>query len=740
MNKPFGERLLEVNPTSVISLEQTEGRAALFAALDTVTGHVLERSLAGERIGLIAKESGKDQLNLLAVTEGERRFIRDTFVLGDQQKRGAWFLPEQCTVHLGNANVPFHFRRHARFASGIAYDERLPVDLRCSPEGLYFWAVIEPLFEALFRPIALRTTDALAGKRDEQIRAWQEVDSSFQDLGISVEDSLSVFRFGGGWSKLRTDEQVEAKSRLLQSLASGVTARTAVAFRLLRTRQLVGRYYTRARRGSPTMRRVLTKALQGTLSAYFGGDWLAFLRYIGEQPQPDERIAESLPEVKLYVTVGERASTVAEKHGVAPDEIEKMLGALWAGGQQASPVQQRVTVLKSYWQHFDEIHARQASGMPSLWGLVEEGSSAQLEAADKEPSRPDWYSHECYRTLLPADLLQKIETLWDGVCLVGYPGAIVSAASPYGLMAETLGPALRFWHGVALTAWFVAEGPMSRTDVAGLANYHARDVAELDALECSIDPKLFEDLIAVEARLGAPRPMPGAETQYTVDGVTVTMTTMTRSRRGGFEKLRNVITSHRRAWTQRHLDAYLRARWEGEIRAAAKEFHRLFEQKGKAPTAKQFAKFSVVPANHWFGGNVGDFYASIGEKSPVQTKRTRVLPADTQAFMGHVFQAIGGKPTSWSELSEAMLGDNRESRDAVWQAHRNRVQLAERSVWYVQLREAIGAPPALKEFGASKFGFLSSVLADEPENAWLIYSQAIERSLLFETRSNPPSI
>ena len=107
------------------------------------------------------------------------------------------------------------------------------------------------------------------------------------------------------------------------------------------------------------MCQVLTKPLQQTLCAYFGGDWLAFLRYIGEQPHPEERIATTLPEPKLYVDAAERVSTVAAQHGLDPAEIERMLMAFWTGERATSPVHQRISILKRYWQCFDEVHARQ---------------------------------------------------------------------------------------------------------------------------------------------------------------------------------------------------------------------------------------------------------------------------------------------------------------------------------------------------------------------------------------------
>jgi hypothetical protein len=97
--------------------------------------------------------------------------------------------------------------------------------------------------------------------------------------------------------------------------------------------------------------------------------------------------------------------------------------------------------------------------------------------------------------------------------------------------------------------------------------------------------------------------------------------------------------------------------------------------------------------------------------------------------MARVFHALGGKPTSWNEIAKTIVGNDRKGQDEAWRAHGSRKRLAELSVWFVQLRETTGAPPTLKEFGTAKFSQLSSILADEPEKAWRLYSQAIEKIL-----------
>jgi hypothetical protein len=85
------------------------------------------------------------------------------------------------------------------------------------------------------------------------------------------------------------------------------------------------------------------------------------------------------------------------------------------------------------------------------------------------------------------------------------PARIVTEPFPHVRLADAFGPALRFWHGCALTAWFLCEGPSSRTDMAGLKDYHRRDLAELEDLGTPVDRDTFAELVAAERRLGRTR-------------------------------------------------------------------------------------------------------------------------------------------------------------------------------------------------------------------------------------------
>lgn len=42
-------------------------------------------------------------------------------------------------------------------------------------------------------------------------------------------------------------------------------------------------------------------------------------------------------------------------------------------------------------------------------------------------------------------------------------------------------------------------------------------------------------------------------------------------RRAGFERLRDIVTRYRRAWTERYFEHYLRTLWEAELKETARE-------------------------------------------------------------------------------------------------------------------------------------------------------------------------
>jgi hypothetical protein len=157
-----------------------------------------------------------------------------------------------------------------------------------------------------------------------------------------------------------------------------------------------------------------------------------------------------------------------------------------------------------------------------------------------------------------------------------------------------------------------------------------------------------------------------------------------------------------------------------EIKEAAKSFHILLGEKGgKAPRLKQFAKSAVLATNHWFAGDVSGLYWTIGEKSPAQPTRSVILPADKEAFVRGVFEQL---PSRQFEMYGGRISD-----DASQVYYRK--ELAELAINYIQIKEAMGGPPEMKQLG-DKFTYRSGVLHSDEAEAWKIFSRVIESAKL----------
>jgi len=476
----------------------------------------------------------------------------------------------------------------------------------------------------------------------------------------------------------------------------------------------------------------VTKALERSLSALFGGDWLAFLDYLGEEPHAEEQVVTQLPKSRLYVGTSSRAAEIAAQQGLPVEEVERMLSTFWQQPASTSPVEQRVAVLRRYWAAFDAIHARQAVGMTSLWGLVEERFAA-ASLTDSNAASPQAF---LYRKLLPDEVVIEVDGLWNTIMLPRYPEYMVSEPYPHAAMAEAFGPALTFWHGCALTAWFLCEGPYSRTDMAGLAEYHHHHLSAMNDQGTPVNPRLFEERIAAEKRLGPPQPMNQDKTSHNVgSGISISITYSSGNRRAGFERLRDIITRHRQAWAKEHLDTYLRARWEMPLRSASQAYNKLLHDKGKSPTVKQTAKLAEDVTNAWFAGDLHAFYGAIGEKASVQPQQRLRLPQDRERFIHEVFARLGGR----------QLGTQPDYSDRVrYDAHTKQVQkqwalarLAELSLKYVQMWEVLDRLPTVEEVSASTFEQWKTPLNDNTDVAWQRYSTIILEGI--QVAAAPPS-
>ncbi|MEV8058769.1 hypothetical protein AB0P37_20245 [Streptomyces antimycoticus] len=512
----------------------------------------------------------------------------------------------------GAVNLPYLLREHRAHALTLAADDTARLTAVEGWDTVLLWALLVPLFETLLEPVRLRAAGEIF-PRTEQQRFWTAIEERYRLLGID-EGALGAFRFGGGWHQLDRTGQQQTRLGLLDTLASADLVQLVARHRIQRLQGLMAGFAKKAKTGTALARRVLTKELQPTVSAYFGGDWLAVLDYLQAPPHRDEEIITALPEPRLYVGMAAQTAGIAAEADIAEDEVQAMLAAFLGGGSSVSPVEERAAALPDWWAGFDQAHAVQLRGMPSLWGQVDQDLMSLSRT--EQGFTPQWY-----RQRLPADVLERVGRLWESVTLQRYPGSIVSNPRPHQTMAEALGPAVEFWHGVGLTAWFVCEGPYSRTTLDRVDRYYSKPLAALRAAGCPVDAALFRELRAAEQLLG-PEEETTASEDSTVDTsygqVTITSSMSHGTRREGFQQVRDLITRHRRAWAEQHLGAYLKHRWRSELEDVARDHHRFVAAKGRPPTLTQFARFATTAANHWTGGELGALYTAIGEPAPSQ--------------------------------------------------------------------------------------------------------------------------
>jgi hypothetical protein len=705
--------LVGATPAEFVHAETASGRSDQFADLDGFLAGMLHRAFAGNRLVDLSfgKRGGRgDTVAIADLDSVQRALLENGYRLDRQEARGAWYLPQQASLKVGLCNLPALFATQPRFAVAAARDQVVKVSLRTCPDALAVWTLLVPLFNDLLAPIDVRTATGKPKPAGQQRQLWAAIDATYADLGLQVDAELAVMRYGGGWGRLQLADQLAAKQALVTALGQQVSIDTARRWRAQTTLALIAAYYSKAKNGPPLARSVLTTAHQQGLSGVFAGDWLAFLNYLGEQPNPAEQIATALPEPRLYVITASKAAVVAAEHGLPPDEVERMLAAYLGETAGSSPIEERVGAMRRWWAEFDELHARQRPGMIPLWGLVDDG----FVALDNERAPAPYL----YRQLLSPELTAEIDRLWDGVTLARWPERIVSEFHPHRQMAEAFGPAVELWEGIALTCWFVCEGPMSRTTLGALGKYHHRQVVAIDEMGFPIDRAIFRELEQAERRLGPPEQVwEELDSREVASGISVSISMGGSQRRAGFEILRDIVTRHRRAWAAQHLEGYLRHRWDSELREVSREYSRRVAATGKPPTIKQFVAFAAPAANHWFGGDLAALYAALGEKSSAQPERIDLLAGDPLVFVRNVYAALGGGPP----LPREAAWEDRQAFEQQWELR----QLASAALRYLQLQEALGRPPTPKEFGADRIRWER---LGGPDLGWVRYEAAIARS------------
>jgi hypothetical protein len=265
----FGRRFLETESFGErLALEAAEGRRGDFRSVDLLLGTLIASALRGERIAEV--EDGKVELKH-DLTAGERAALAENFEVAGQERRGSWHLPESETLSLGLIHAAHWCREDARLLVTLAEAEREAPQFRGDPQAVAVW-VLEPLFEALFLPLKVRGTKVIGVKDAEQQEAlWAKCDPLFDALQIPSQ-ALDPFRPRRGWSRHGMREVATLRAELAAGWASAAEL-AGERYRLFCLAELSERYYSKAKKGPPLRRSVLTKPLGRALTAYFGGDW-----------------------------------------------------------------------------------------------------------------------------------------------------------------------------------------------------------------------------------------------------------------------------------------------------------------------------------------------------------------------------------------------------------------------------------------------------------------------------------
>ncbi|MEX2324059.1 MAG: hypothetical protein WEA29_09860 [Acidimicrobiia bacterium] len=692
-----------------------------FSVLDDVIKEVGQRILDGSHPLTWTLEGARlVKVEYSWMSRTQRSWLSDAYSPDGVRGRGGWFLPERGRLEPGWISLPQLLDNGPRFALSNARNiaGTLPLD---TWECILTWSLTNRLAGDLFDPFEIRGRQSGKLATDEVKARFDTYRDLLEALGIDVGDALQPFLPGHGWSRRNANQVVEARVALRHALYDGWADRSGSLYRALYLSELADRYYDRANADrSALRRRVITKQYGPHLVALFGGDWLALLDYLGEQPHPDEEVVYELPVARIDV---DTASSRVRAEG----REEAGRGASTALEDPAdSPIASRIAVLTDIWSQFDQAQANQQSGMRPLPSLeTSEFRAFHLTEDEYDPGHPQ---EALMESVLRGETIERVNDLWGMAVFERWPERLHTEVLPFNQVAKAVGPAWEFWEGVERTIWYVAEGPYSRTDVAGLSSYYSKLIKRLDEVGNPIDVNLFTDLARAEKKLGPPEDIE----REMGSSASLSITMRFGQRREGFEFLRDVVTQHRRSWMDSHLQNYLQ-RWRRDLEEVHGAYHRRIADIGKPPTLRQFSRIANRTANSWFGGDLGSVYAAIGEKRAVVPKYDRLMPENVAALAQKVFRALGGRPLGRFTV-EVPTGAEQEARASVYRA----ADAARGAIRLIQCREAKGAKPTIAEFGTPRWRRFGDLFGGG-ESGWDRFIRQIDEALTDPTVHAPSS-
>lgn len=700
-SRGIGRRLLQTDGTQGwLDLEAELGLRQSFVDFDSAIDQVMCVAVRGRRDVMFIERGYKHEyFSVGYLSHGERTAVRAQLDPRAQESRGNWSLPDAVTFRadLLRFRVP-----HTHLRIKLAHTEeeskafvvclwllqdlvrqvKLPTMLRASKRG---------------RPAGLKTMA-------QQRQFWPELEQLYEDLGIPTK-LLEPFRPGGGWSGLDRDQKAEADAALRRGWFTPSKA-MATRFRAIQLRELIERYYQKAGRTPPTKKQVMNQQLELTLALWFGGGWMEFLDYIGEEPSPVEDLTRELPVGDLLGNpVGHRAATP----GIDEGERDRILAAYW-GENRGDTAPQRAQALKAFWSAAEELYLR--------LNVDDEGESGRLGSLLHRGTR-NWTPWEQG----PFNLNQLFESpsdqhLWQTRPPEALPGRLISEPNPSEAAIELLGDA---W-----TAWEIHLSDIQTR----FSSHTARFEDFLNRDQLPPGRKVFR----FDFRVGG---LEAAGVAPDADQLRAELLQVAKEHGGynhheeswlavqreisadAFRPMLETAVKQRRKWAEKHLNSWIEYRWQELVGGAAENYVRLALRRGKPPSESQLLKLASDAARLWFAGQLDGVCAAATLPSPGRFEYQRLLPEDLEGFKADVYQRLGGSseydgfdPMSWAPI-----------------------RLADKSVKAVQAAEQAGAFPDAPTWFAEPGVFINS----DPDVAWARY-QGVLVDTLRAHGMNPPGI
>jgi hypothetical protein len=655
---------------------------------EVALGRLLARVMAGEAVVTLCDgrrgSEGPVRVQLCGLDPADRKEFSRLPVPEVEDDRGP-----AGALDLAAIRLPEILRQEPRWSiSAAGFRNYAEFD---SLDAVICQRLLAPILGDLAYVLRLRAGDGPKTKKGRLVR-MERCREAHAALGFGA-DPLTVLLN----PDLSADAVVAARAALVGSWAECPVDLGERALALLCGR-LAKAYYSKARKdGTVEAARVLTSDSAGLLEATLGG-WPTLVTYLGEVQAIADAEPIDTPRVKLPPD--------------PPPEIDE-----------------RVLVLREWWEMYDARHAAQHAGMEALSDLVPTRWDYSLPNENEGQRR-----RGLDRRAIDPDLIARIEALWGWQVLDRQPDTLVCDLRPLGVLAELLEPAAVFWNELALTAWFLCFGPYSRRTLDQLEGHQAEVRRELAELGAPIEPAIYEELMALAVEhvflveqasfsLGISIGIGfDGEGQPTVES-TVPEPEQ-RSHPAVFDALRDIITKHRRTWLEQELPRLLDRLWRRDLEAAAEAYWRRYRGRGKAPTVKQALPDVQAAARRWFGADHGALARFLGLDGPITgspVMSPRALPHDLAELQHEVAQRL---------TAEAPTPDGGVDRSY----NLERLALQARTVLTVW--QATGAvPPRSGVFGTGLRWTVEQTLGCDLDDGYRLLLAAVRDAL--ERRGHP---